>query len=288
VAQPQAPLVFEVSAADFERDVIQRSYEKPVVVDFWAPWCGPCRMLGPLLERLVAERKGAVLLAKVNIDEAQDLAIQFGVQSIPLVLAFRKGQVVLDFLGLLPEPQIRQFLDKISPTPADNLAEDARALEATDPDEAEGLYRRALAADSQNEEAAVGLARVLIARGQDDEARTLLSEVAATGPLEQELERLNAVLKLHELARGLGDEAAARKRLAADPKSARAQYDLGVILAATGRYEEALQQLLAAAERDPGLASSKVREAMVQVFQIVGPQSALANDYRNRLATLLY
>jgi putative thioredoxin len=288
VAAEQAPLIFDVQPGDFERAVIQRSHEKLVVVDFWAPWCGPCRMLGPMLERLVAERKGAILLAKVNIDEAQNLAIQFGVSSIPLVMAFRRGQVVREFLGLLPEPQVRQFLDEISPTPADNLAADARALEASDPDEAEGLYRRALAADRRNEEAAVGLARLLIARGQADEARPLLSEVVTTGPLEQEVERLTGILKLHELARGLGDEAAARKRLETDPKNARLLYELGCIVAAAGRYEEALQVLLSAAERDPGLASSKVREAMVQIFQIVGPQSPLANDYRNRLATLLY
>jgi putative thioredoxin len=288
VAEQQSSWVVDVRTDQFQREVIERSHERPVVVDFWAPWCGPCRALGPILERLVAERGGEVVLARVNTDEAPELAMQFNVSSIPLVVAFRHGRPVLDFLGVLPEAQIRAFLDRVSPTEAERLAEQARALEATDPDEAEGLYRRALAADRRDEAAAVGLARLLIARGQDDEARGLLAEAGGSGELAAEVERLNGLLGLRGLARGLGDEASLRKRLEADPKDARAHYELGCVLAAAGRYDEALQQLLAAAELDPSLAAGKAREAMVEVFQVVGPQSALANDYRNRLTTLLY
>jgi putative thioredoxin len=288
VAEQSSSWLIEVGPAAFEREVIQRSHEQPVVVDFWAPWCGPCLALGPVLERLVGERGGEVVLAKVNVDEVPELAAQFGVSSIPLVVAFRHGRPVLDFLGALPEPQIRQFLDQISPTEADRLIDKARSLETTDPDEAEGLYRRALAADARNEPAAVGLARVLVARGQDDEARQLLAEAGTSGELGAEVERLNGLLGLRQLARGLGDEATLQQRLQAQPKDARLQYELGCVLAAAGKYEEGLKLLLSAAEADSSLAASKVREAMVEIFQVVGPQGALANDYRNRLATLLY
>jgi putative thioredoxin len=287
MADKQSSWVIEVGSESFEREVIQRSREVPVVVDFWAPWCGPCQMLGPLLERLVAERQGDIVLAKVNIDEAQDLAAQFGVSSIPLVIAFRHGQAVLDFLGLLPEPQIRQFLDRISPTPADRLLAQAGANEKSNPAEAESLYRRALSTDPRNEAAAVGLARLLVDRRQDEEARNLLAEAGGMGEMAAEVDRLMGILDLRQLAGGLPDEAALRQRLAAQPGKAQVLYELGCVLAVAGRYEEALGQLLAAAEADAKLAAGKVRQAMVSVFQIVGPQSALANDFRNRLAVLL-
>jgi putative thioredoxin len=272
----------------FERDVLQRSHEHTVVVDFWAPWCGPCRALGPVLERLVAERKGEVLLAKVNTEADPELAAQIGISAIPLVIAFRHGRAVNEFMGLLPEAQIRQFLDQVSPSEADHLVEQAAALEATDPGEAEALYRRAVASDRGNEAALVGLARVLLGRGQDDEVRDLLEEAGTSGEQGPEVERLTGLLGLRQLARGLGDEGAARQRLAANPKDPHLLYELGCVLAAAGQHEEALQLLLSAAEADTSLARSKAREAMVGLFNVIGPQSALANDYRNRLATLLY
>src|SRR3954453_10140419 len=124
-------VVFPVSEADFETAVIEKSREVPVVVDFWAPWCGPCRQLAPILERLIAARNGQVLLAKVNIDEEQGLAARYGIRSIPTLVAFRAGKPVLDFEGLLPENLINDFLDRISPTESDRNTQEAAALEAT-------------------------------------------------------------------------------------------------------------------------------------------------------------
>src|SRR5438874_911660 len=136
-----SPWIFAVGEKDFEAKVIDKSRETPVVVDFWAPWCGPCRALAPILEKLIGQRAGSVLLAKVNIDEEQGLAAQFAIESIPMVVAFRGGRPVLDFMGLLAEHQIADFLDRVSPTEAERKAKEAIALEKTDPAQAEKLYR---------------------------------------------------------------------------------------------------------------------------------------------------
>jgi putative thioredoxin len=285
---PKSEWVKDVKEADFEREVIERSRQVPVVVDFWAPWCGPCRALGPILVRLAAERAGDFILAKVNTDQAQNLAYQYGIEGIPAVKAFRDGRPVLEFVGLLPEAQVRAFIDRISPSPADRQARQAADLEANDPAEAEARYRSVLEQDPTNDVAAVGLARLLIARGQDAEASDLLARIAPAGELGTEAERLGAVLLLREQARAFSDEATARKRQEADPDSAEARYQLGCVLAAAGKYPEALKTLLGAAERDPRLAADKVRPVMVKVFYAVGVRSPLADEYRDKLARLLY
>jgi putative thioredoxin len=280
--------IFAVGEKDFETMVIQKSHEAPVVVDFWAPWCGPCQSLAPILEKLIQQRAGSILLAKVNIDEDQELATQFGIDSIPMVVAFRGGRPVLDFVGLLREHQISDFLDRIAPTEAERKANDAVALEKSDPLQAEKLYRQVLQKDANQEAAILGLARILIAQHKDGEAAELLDRVGPGSEQGAEAERLSAILWLRGHAGTRGDEATLRARLEIDPKNAEILYDLGCVEAASGRYSEALAMLLQAAQRDLKIAKTKVRETMVKIFHAVGVRSPLADDYRAKLSALLY
>jgi putative thioredoxin len=283
-----SPWIINVDDESFEREVLQRSREVPVVVDFWAAWCQPCRLLAPLLERQVHQRGGEVILAKVNADESPGVTGALRIEGFPTVLAFKDGQPVSEFMGLIPEAQISQFLDGLRPSDADRLVKEAAARAKDRPAEAEALYRRALEADAHHEPARVGLARVLLAQNKDAEVEEVLGEVGVVGATGEEAERLRALLKLRALARPFGDEGSARKRLEQDPKSFDARYQLGCILAAVGSYEEALKVLLSAAELGTRGGPQKVREAMVDVFHLIGPGNPLADESRRRLAELLY
>jgi putative thioredoxin len=284
----QITRIVHVDDTAFEREVIQASNERPVVVDFWAPWCAPCRMLAPILEKVIGEHKGDVVLAKVNIDESPQLAARFQVQSIPLVIGFRRGRPVAEFSGVQPEPAVQKFVQQLLPTEADRCVVEADALAGSDPGRAEELYRKALLLDRRHESALLGLARLLIARRADDEALTLLEEIGSSGPEGEAAERLRGLASLRQLAQPFGSEDELRKRFEKDPNGANLRYELGCVLAAHERYPEALEMLLAAGERDPDLGRSKVREAMVKVFHIVGVRSPLADEYREKLSTMLY
>jgi putative thioredoxin len=288
MSRPASPHVIEVDQAGFAREVIERSRERPVVVDFWAPWCGPCRQLGPVLEKLATEHGGDFVLAKVDIDEAPTLAAEYDVRAIPAVRAFQDGKPTLGFVGLLPERQLREFLGRVLPTEGDRLAREALALEAASPAEAEALYRRAVERNPDHEDSLVGLARVLLARGQPEEAADLLDRAGPGVEQAAEVERIRAVLELRKRGRQYGDEAPARHRLNEEPGNARRLFELGCILAGSGAYPEALQMLLAAGEKDPKLAASEVKDVMVEVFRAVGVRSPLADEYRDKLSRLLY
>jgi len=284
--------IVDVDEETFQDAVIQQSMQRPVIIDFWAEWCEPCRVLGPMLEKLTAEQKGAVLLAKIDVDQNQGLAAQFGIEAIPALRIVKDGKLIFKHDGVLPEAQLHDLFGQLAglAAPADDpMLVKARALEEQSKHkEAEPLYRKLFEKDTGNEEARISLARVLVAQNKDDEVLALLEPIDADGPQGAEAQRIRSVLSLRGLSANVAaDEATLRKQIKDDPRNAQPRYELGCLLAQKGKHEEALELLLSAGERDLKLASTKVREAMVQIFYALGPSHPLSNSYRSKLALLL-
>ncbi len=278
-----SPWIIDVGDADFERAVLEGSRTTPVVVDFWAPWCGPCRTLGPVLERLADEHQGAFVLARVNVDEAPAVAQAFAIQSIPAVKGFRDGMLVAEFVGAQPEATVQKLLEMVLPTAAERLVAEASGLS---PDAGEAALREALALEPRHGGALLALARRHAARGDTAEALRLLELVSPPSPALAEAERLAAELRTR--GEGAGDEAALRARIAADAGDLAARLELGRTLAALGRHEEALAELLAVVERDRDFADEGARKAMLDLFAVLGSDHPLTDRFRGELAKALF
>ncbi|GAB4130459.1 thioredoxin [Thermopirellula anaerolimosa] len=284
----QSPWIVETNAARFQADVLERSKQVPVVVDFWAPWCGPCRMLGPILEKLAREKNGAFVLAKVNTDEEPSLAAAFGVQGIPAVFAIRDGRPVDQFTGAMPESQLRAWLDGIVPAEDEMRSEAARALAAQDPAAAEAALREILADYPQSTAARRVLAGVLFSAGRLSDAKPLLEELAERGGADEECERMLAEIRLQESAQTQGDPAELQARLAADPNDLAAALALAEIEAAKHDYAGALEHALHVVAKDRGDLREPARALMLRVFNVLGNDHPLTEEYRRKLTMLLF
>ena len=270
------PLVSDVDAADFEAQVVERSHAVPVVVDFWAEWCGPCRTLGPMLEASVQARGGRVVLAKVDVDANQALAQTYRVQGIPQVLGFRDGQVAASFTGAVPAAEIERFLDGLVPSEADVLVKTARALPPT---AAEEKLREALGLEPGHREAAIGLAERLVDR-DPEAARTLVTPHRPDPAAE-------AVLTRVDLADDTGDVAALEAAVARGDADGATLVSLGRALASRGDYAHAIDRLIAAVELG-GDDRETAREQLVALFGVLGDGDERVQAARPRLARALF
>ena len=274
--------VKEVNAPDFAEAVVQRSYDVPVVVDFWAEWCGPCRTLGPLLERLADEHGGAFDLVKVDVDANQALAQQFGVQGIPYVIAFKGGQPINQFTGALPEAQVRAWLDSVVPSQLDQTVDAARgAMLDGESDRAEELLRSVLDEKMDHEEAGTALASLYLSQGDNARALDVLAPLSPTSAVE----RLRATARLTNSAGA--DVAALNAAVEADPDDDGARLDLARALAAGAEFEPALDHLLAVVRKKNDRLKD-ARTAMVDIFEVLGADHPLSLSYRRELASALY
>lgn len=281
--------VVEVSEHTFQADVIERSREVPVIVDFWAAWCGPCRMLGPVLERLAGEANGDWVLAKVDVDQNPQLAMRYGVQGIPAVKAFVDGLVADEFVGAQPEPRVRQFIQGLAPGKADQRVREAEAAElAGRLEQAEALYRQILADEPHHTGALLGLGRVLFAQGQLDGAAETLARIPRHESIRPEAEKLLAQIEFRREAEACGGLANCRDELAANPDNAAARYGVAMALAAEGHYEDALRHLLAIVKHNRVFRDDAARRAMLSVFNILGEESRLVQEYRSKLAMAIF
>ncbi len=279
--------VKDITDDEFQTEVVDRSREVPVVVDFWAAWCGPCRVLGPTLERLANEARGKFVLAKIDVDKSPRHAQAFGVRGIPTVIAFRDGKLVAEFSGALPEESVREFLLKVIPSAADDLVERAEEIRSEDPAGAEELYREALRNQAGHPGASVGLAEILVGRGETTEAGALVNPLPPAGPLAERIAQVQSSIKLAENKPRIS-ESELRKKIAQSSVPGPLLLDLGRLLAAENRFPEALEVLLKAAHADRTLAEGDAKELMVAIFHAIGLRSPLADDYRTKLSRLLY
>ncbi len=295
-AQPagsDGDLIVDTTTERFKEDVIDASMSVPVLVDFWAPWCGPCKQLTPTLEKAVKAAKGRVKLVKMNIDEHPQIAGQLNVQSIPTVFVFAGGQPVDGFMGAVPESQINALIDKVAgaaePSSEDEaLAEADRLFAAGALTEAAQIYARALQVSPQNPVAIGGVARCLVQTGDLERARQTLGLTPPEAENHAAIIAAKAALELAESAAELGDPAVLLAKLDADPSDHQARYDLARVLHAKGENSAAINELLEIVRADRNWSASAARKLLLQFFEAWGPQSELTKDGRRRLSALLF
>ena len=296
-AAPQAAdLIKETTTQTFVKDVIEESKRQPVMIDFWAPWCGPCKQLTPILEKAVRNAKGRVKLVKMNIDEHPAIPGQMGIQSIPAVIAFVNGQPADGFMGAIPESQVNAFIDKITkgvpaagePNVAEILAEAEAVLAEGDPAGAAQIYAEVLAHDSTNIAALAGLAKCYVTTGAIEQAKQTIGMVPESKRNDAAVKAVQAAIELAEQAKSVGPIDELEQKVAANPLDHQARFDLATALNGQGKRAEAADQLLQIVKRDRKWNDDGARKQLVQFFEAWGPTDEATVNGRRKLSSVLF
>ena len=294
--QPVPDLIKETTTQTFVKDVIEESKRQPVLIDFWAPWCGPCRQLTPIIEKAVRAAKGKVKLVKMNIDEHPQIPGQMGIQSIPAVIAFIDGKPADGFMGAVPESQVTAFIDKLTqgmaapgePDIAEILGEADAVLAEGDAPAAAQIYAEVLALDSTNIAALAGLAKCYVTSGAVEQARQTIAMVPESKRNDAAVKAVQAAIDLAEQAQAVGPVAELEQKVAANPLDHQARFDLATALNAQGNRGEATNQLLEIVKRDRKWNEDGARKQLVQFFEAWGGADEATVDGRKRLSIILF
>jgi putative thioredoxin len=284
-----SPYIFEANSENFGHLVIEASSERPVLVDFWAEWCAPCRSLMPVLARLAESYRGKFHLVKVNSDEQQELAMHYGVRSLPTVKIFRNGEIIDEFAGALPEASVREYIDRHIVRASDAMRQRARELmEDRDIDGAISLLEQAVATDPEVTENHVELAALHIAAGHIEQAEKILDGLDRVEQQRGDVLQLRKRLQYDHLAEEAAPVTELEQRIAADDNDLQARTELAAHYMTEARYEEAMQQYLEIMKRDRSFGDDCGRKGLLDAFELLGNSHPLVNDYRRKMAVLLY
>jgi len=298
---PTAPaatdgLIKDTTTQAFVKDVIEESRRQPVLVDFWADWCGPCKQLTPILEKVVKAAKGKVKLVKMDIDKHPAIPGQMGIQSIPAVIAFVNGQPADGFMGAIPESQVNAFIEKLTkgvaapgePNIAEILQEAEAVLAEGDPAAAAQIYAEVLAVDSTNIAALAGLAKCYVTTGAVEQAKQTIAMVPESKRNDAAVKAVQATIDLAEKAQSVGPIAELEQKVAANPLDHQARFDLATALNAAGKRVEATEQLLEIVKRDRKWNDDGARKQLIQFFEAWGGADEATVEGRKRLSTILF
>ncbi len=284
-----SPYILNVTAEDFQTSVIDNSFKQPVLLDFWADWCQPCQALIPVLTKLAEEYNGAFVLAKVNSDEQGELAAQAGVRSLPTVKLVINGQIVNEFMGALPESQVRQFLEPYITTEADTILDEAmQAYEQGKEQDALDMLNQALANDPQNAKLKINIAKLVANQGDHESATALLDTLSDEQANEPEVKELKAQLKLVNQLKEAGDPNELKQRVEKDPDDLEALLQLSKFMTASGDYQEAMELLIKIMIKDRAYEGGAARQGLIDIFDMLGHENELVKKYRRKMFSMLH